>query len=165
MNGTGAGVAPAKAPETGGKRNVLLLAGGYFSLAFAVFQISAIFWPPNVIRYFGGPAEMSVTKPVSYALLCIVVGLVVAVFGFYALSGAGQIRRLPLLRTVVTTAAVIYLLRGLLLLLQIPMVVKHPGLMRFAVFSAISLCVGFAHLGGLLGLYKHGRPAETTSTS
>lgn len=84
------------------ERNTLLLVGGYFSLAFAAFQISGVFWPPNAIKYFGGPGELSKTQPVIYALLCIAVAAIVTVFGLYALSGAGKIRRQPLLRIVLT---------------------------------------------------------------
>jgi hypothetical protein len=142
-------------------KNTLLLVGGYFSLAFAVFQISGVLWPPAAIKYLGGPAELSQTRPVIYTLICIVVAAIVAVLGLYALSGAGKIRRLPMLRTVITVITVIYGLRGLLLIPQMPVVIKNPGLMRFALFSVISLCVGFVHLGGLIKLFKQGRPSET----
>jgi len=161
MNTTGTGSARAKGPGTLTEKNTLLLVGGYFSLAFAVFQISGVFWPPNAIKYLGGPAELSQTRPVIYTLICIVVAAIVAVLGLYALSGAGKIRRLPMLRTVITVMTVIYGLRGLLLIPQMPVVIKNPGLMRFALFSVISLCVGFVHLGGLIKLFKQGRPSET----
>lgn len=165
MNTTGSGRARAKGPETLTENNTLLLVGGYFSLAFAVFQISAVFWPPNSIKYLGGPAELSQTRPGIYALLCIVVAAIVAVFGLYALSGAGKIRRLPLLRTVITVTTVIYVMRGLLLIPQMPIVIKNPGLVRFALFSVISLCVGLAHLGGLIKLFKQWRPGEAALKS
>ena len=139
-------------------KNALLLGGGYFSLAFAVFQISGPFWPHHVIKYFGGPWQLSQTRPIVFALLCIVIAVIVAIFGLYALSGAGKIRRLPLLRTVVTATTAIYLLRGLLLIPQIPFVIKYSGVMRYALFSAIALGVGLVHLGGLIKLFKQGRP-------
>ena len=138
-------------------KNALLLGGGYFSLAFAVFQISGVFWPPRAIKYLGGPWQLSQTRPIVFALLCIVIAVIVAIFGLYALSGAGKIRRLPLLRTVVTATTAIYLLRGLLLIPQIPFVIKYSGVMRYALFSAIALGVGLVHLGGLIKLYKQDR--------
>jgi hypothetical protein len=165
MNPAGTGSARAKRPETSAEKNTPLLVGGYFSLAFAVFQISGVFWPPNAIKYLGGPSELSQTRPVIYALLCIVVAAIVVVLGLYALSGAGKIHRLPLLRTVITAMTVIYVLRGLLLIPQMPVVIKNPDLMRFAVFSVISLGVGFVHLGGLIRLFKQGRPGEAASKS
>jgi hypothetical protein len=136
------------------KKNALLLVGGYFCLAFAAFQVSAVLWPPSAIKYFGGPAELSQTRPAIYIALCVGVAVVVAILGLYDLSGAGSFRRLPLLRTFVTATTVIFVLRGLLLIPQLPLVIKHPGLMRFALFSLISLGVGFIHIGGLIRLFK-----------
>jgi hypothetical protein len=144
--------APALQPLP--QRNVPLLIGGYFSLAFAVFQISAIWWPQPVLRYFGGPEQLSRQRPLAYALLCLGVGIAVAVFGVYALSAAGQLRRLPLLRTLVTTVTVIYLLRGLFAVPQIPSVLRHPEYLRVLVFSLIALTVGLVHLAGLVRLFR-----------
>jgi hypothetical protein len=140
--------------------NYWLLVGGYFSLGFAAFQVSAIGWSARAIRYFGGPAELRIEKPIQYGLLCLAIGVIVAIFGLYALSGAGKVRPLPLLRTVLLFVTAVYLLRGLLIIPQIPIVVKHPDLVRFVVFSGIALCVGVVHLGGLVQLWRRGRPGE-----
>jgi putative oxidoreductase len=142
------------------KRKSLLL-GGYFSLTFSLFQLSGRFWPPDAIRYFGGPAELRVMQPVLYTFVCIIVAVIVAVLGLYALSGAGRIRPLPLLRTIITATASIYILRGLLLIPQIPAVIKHPSLVRFLLFSVISLCVGLAHLAALPSLFKRVIPDQS----
>jgi hypothetical protein len=146
---------PAHAPL----HNYWLLAGGYFSLGFAVFQASAIEWPAHAVKYFGGPADLRTANPVRYSVLCLAIAAVVAVFGVYALSGAGKVRPLPLLRTVLVFVTAIYLLRGLLIIPQMPIVLKHPDLVRFVVFSAISLGVGVIHLGGVVQLCRRGRPA------
>jgi len=151
-------------PEKAALHNYALLAGGYFSLAFALLQVSGIWWSPSAIKYLGGPADLSVQKPVVYAALCLVVAAGVAVFGLYALSGAGKIRRLPLLRTGLIIITVIYLLRGLLAIPQLPIVLRHPNLMRFLVFSLISLGVGAAYLAGVMYLYRYGRPGEGRSS-
>jgi xanthine/uracil permease len=99
-------------------------------------------------------------KPIQYGLLCIAIGVIVAIFGLYALSGAGKFRRLPLLRTVLLFVAAVYLLRGLLVIPQTPIVLTHPDQVRFVVFSGIALCVGVIHLGGLVQLWRRGRPGE-----
>ena len=138
--------------------NYWLLAGGYFSLGFAAFQVSAIRWPPGAVKYFGGPAELRTENPIRYAVLCIVIAAIVAVFGLYALSGAGKVRPLPWLRTVLLFVTAIYLLRGLSIIPQTPIVLKHPDLVRFLVFSGISLCVGVIHIGGVVQLCRRGRP-------
>jgi hypothetical protein len=157
-------IAPAPTSAPASPHNYLLLAGGYFSLAFAAFQVSAIWWSASSVKYFGGPAELRMERPILYALLCLAVGAIVAVFGVYALSGAGRIRRLPLLRTVLISVTTIYLLRGLLFIPQVPVVLKHPGLVRFLVFSAISLCLGLVHLAGVVQLYRHGRPGDAPAS-
>ena len=157
-------VVSAPPSQTVSLHNYPLLAGGYFSLAFAVLQVSGIWWSASAIRYLGGPAKLSIDRPITYAVLCLVVAAGVALFGLYALSGAGKIRRLPLLRTGLITVTSIYLLRGLLAIPQIPVVLKHPGLMRFLVFSVISLVVGALYLAGVMYLYRYGRPGEAPSS-
>src|ERR1019366_6414697 len=132
-------------PEHAPLHNYWLLAGGYFSLGFAGFLTRAIGGAAHAVKYFGGPAELRTANPVRYAVLCLAIAAVVAVFGLYALSGAAKVRPLPLLRTVLIVVTAIYLLRGLLVIPQMPIVLKHPGLVRFVVFSAISLGVGGIH--------------------
>jgi len=135
--------------------NYALLGGGIFSFAFAALQISGIWWPPHLIRYMGGPALLKITHPVMYACLCLALGAATMLFGCYAFSGAGRIRRLPLLRAGLVLVTTIYLLRGLLIVRQIPLVLQHPTFIRFALFSVIALCVGAVHLAGVIRLLRH----------
>jgi putative oxidoreductase len=141
------------------KSNKYLFFSGLFSLAFAIFQISGIFFPPDLIAYFGGPVELQAENPLLYALLCLFIGIIVATAGFYALSGAGKFRHLPFLRTVLIAVTAIYLLRGLNIILEIIFMYKHPELNRlhFAVFSLIAFCIGIIHLTGVIQLFKHNR--------
>jgi len=157
-------IAPPPTSSSTHLHNYLLLAGGYFSLVFAVFQVSAIWWPVSVLQYFGGPVPLKMHRPAVYDLVCILAALIIFAFGFYALSGAGQIRRLPSLHTGLIVVAVIYLLRGLLVVPQILIVLKHPGFVRYALFSAIALVVGVVYSLGIAYLYKHGRPGETRAS-
>ncbi len=161
MGNPATAVSPAPIPAPA-KPNYLLILGGWFSLAFAIFQISAIWWPPDVLKYFGGPVTMQATRPGLYAVVCLVVGLIIAVCGIYALSGAGKIRRLPLLRTALVAITAIYLLRGLQLVADIVIIQRNPGQgqAHFAVFSAIALCIGLVHLGGTIALFKWGRKPQ-----
>lgn len=138
------------------KRNLLLLIGGWFSLAFAVFQASGIWWPPRAVKYLGGPAKLCEENPLLYSALCISIAIVVAVFGFYALSGGGAIRRLPLLRTMLIGVTSIYVLRGVLLFPQLLTYYQVPRFMpiRFLLFSVIALGVGLVHLAGVLQFFR-----------
>lgn len=139
--------------------NYYLIIGGIFSLAFALFQVSAIFWPPELVSYFGGPKNMQATNLLGYAVLCILVGILVAAAGLYAISGAGKIRRLPLLRSILIFITTIYLLRGFTFISDIIIIQKNPDkdLTHFLVFSLIALCVGLVHLTGLIKFFRFNR--------
>ena len=141
------------------KTNYYLISGGIFSLAFAVFQVSAIFWPPEFVSYLGGPAKMQATNPLGYAALCVIIGIMVAIAGFYAISGAGKIRHLPLLRTMLIFVTAIYLLRGLTFISDIIIIQKNPDkdLTHFLIFSLIAFCVGLVHLTGLIKFFRFNR--------
>lgn len=146
-------------------RNPYLQIGGLFSLAFALFQVSAILWTPDVLRYFGGPVTMQAENPVLYIFVCIFVAAIVGACGLYALSGAGKFRRLPLLRTILVAITVIFILRGLELVADLAIMREHPerDLVRFAVFSVIALCVGIVHLIGVIRFFKLSHRTVATS--
>jgi putative oxidoreductase len=139
-------------------RNIYLLTGGLFSLAFAVFQVSAVFWPPEMLTFFGGPVEMQAENPLMYIFVCVVIGAIIAVAGLYALSGAGIFRRLPLLRTMLVGITAVFILRGLAIINDLRMINEHPelNLGRFVVFSLFALCVGLVHLIGVIRLFRKG---------
>jgi hypothetical protein len=143
--------------ETGTRSNKYLLFGGLFSLAFAIFQISCIFFPRDLLAYFDGPVELQAENPSLYTLLCLIIGIIIAVAGLYALSGAGKFRRLPFLKTVLIAITAIYLLRGLNIILEIISMFRHSDLylMHSAVFSLIAFCIGIIHFTGVIHLIKH----------
>jgi hypothetical protein len=140
-------------------RNIYLIIGGVFSLAFALFQVSAVIWPPDLLTFFGGPVKMQAENPFMYVVVCVLVGAIVAVCGLYAFSGAGKFRRLPLLRTMLVIITVVFILRGLAIIHDLKMIQQHPemNLTRFAVYSLIALCVGLIHLMGVIRLFRQGR--------
>jgi hypothetical protein len=154
-----------KMDQSNTKRNVYLLIGGMFSLTFAVFQISAIFWSRELLIYFGGPVKMQAENPILYFIVCVFVGALIAICGLYALSGAGKFRRLPLLRTVLVAVTIIFILRGLLIIpiLKILFTSSDKEVFRFLVFSIIALGIGIIHLAGVIRLFKLGRPERITT--
>jgi hypothetical protein len=151
-----AGIPAAKPRMSSTPRNTLLLAGGYFSLAFAVLQTSGIWWSARTVKYLGGPASLRATNHWLYAALCLAVAATVAAFGIYALSGAGAIRRLPLLRTALIAITAIYVLRGALILPQALAFHREPMLIpiHFVLLAAIALLVGLVHLAGLIQFFR-----------
>jgi hypothetical protein len=82
----------------------------------AVLHVAIMLGGPPWYRWFGAPSladqveRGSVIGPI---LLTLAIVAVFVVWSGYGLSGAGVVRRLPLLRVGLYAIAVIYLLRGL----------------------------------------------------
>jgi hypothetical protein len=98
------------------KRLWLKVAAG-FSFFMAICQ-TIISLSPAAAAYFGAPPPLLENR---MQLLLIGEGaaLIFAAFGLYALSGAGSIRHLPLLRLGLIGISSVYLLRGLFIILAI----------------------------------------------
>jgi uncharacterized membrane protein SirB2 len=81
------------------------------------------------------------------ALITFAIAAILMVWALYAFSGAGIIRRLPLLRTALILISGVYLLRALAL---VPVLVLRPDLVdTFAVVSSlVVLAYGLAYAIG-----------------
>src|SRR5512140_390067 len=91
----------------------LLKTGGMLSFAVALFQV-IVTAVPEWARYFGAWDAVASKVWLLY-LTGFFAAAIFAVFGLYALSGAGYIRRLPLIRTGLIAIGTVYTLRGLFL--------------------------------------------------
>ena len=99
-----------------------LVAGSIFSFAVAILHIAIIFGGAPAYRYFGAGeemAQMASSGSVLPALATLLIAVIFALWGLYALSGAGVIRHLPLLRTGLVFIASIYTLRGIGIILYV----------------------------------------------
>jgi hypothetical protein len=137
------------------RRHLLILAGAIVSGISALHVACAIIGPA-AYRYFGAGEHMATQaeagSPLPF-LVTILLALVFGVFAAYALSAAGRIRRLPLVRPVVGTIGAIFALRGLLLFVELVSLVREPASVpsQDPVFSAVSLLVGGLYLIGGFG--------------
>ena len=98
-------------------------------------------------------ADMAAAGQAWPAVLTSFITLAFAVWGLYAFSGAGLIRRLPFLRLGLVLIASIFILRGLGVLPQLYWLLtsSRPVEVRHIVFSLVSLTVGvFYALGAIL---------------
>lgn len=142
---------PRTEARPAGRRWLLLAAAGSFAVALLHAVIIGIGAP--AYRYFGAGdlaplAEQGSPMP---ALITSFLVVLFAVWGAYALSGAGVIRRLPLLRVGLILIAAIYTLRGLLLIPELIQLGRGAlAAPRMAVFSAVSLAIGILHIAGLV---------------
>ena len=127
----------------------LVAAAGLSALA-AFLHIGVILGGPSWYRFFGaGEAMARAAERGSVVPDLATAGItaVLLVWALYALSGAGAIRRLPLLRTGLVLIAAIYLLRALSL---VPTLLLKPELVdSFAVWSSLIVLVyGLAYAIG-----------------
>jgi len=126
------------------------MAGGTLSAAAAVLHVAIIFGGPDWYRFFGAgedmarAAEQGSARP---ALVACAIAAVLLVWALYAFSGAGLIRRLPLLRTALIAISAVYLLRGLA---PVPMLILKPQLVDgFVIWSSLAVLVyGLAYAVG-----------------
>ncbi len=130
--------------------NRWLVAGGMLSGVAAALHVAIIFGGPEWYRFFGAGEELAQAaergSPVP-AVLALAIALLLLVWALYAFSGAGLIRRLPLLRTGLVVISAIYLLRGAVLA---PLLALRPGQVdAFAVWSSlVVLGYGIAYAVG-----------------
>jgi hypothetical protein len=93
-------------------------------------------------------------------LLTLAVAAVFVVWAGYGLSGAGVIRRLPLLRVGPYVIAAIHVLRGIQVVPEVPAAVQGKLPARFPIFSAFAVLAGAAYP---LGAIRSGRSGRTQS--
>nr|WP_205300532.1 hypothetical protein [Pantoea sp. Ap-967] len=132
----------------------MLLAAG-LSLLASLMHVGVILVGPSWYRLFGAgerfvrAAQAGRWYP---GMITAGIALVLAGWASYALSGAGLIDRLPLLRPVLCIITLIYLLRGALG----PFALAGTGRSgRFImVSSAICLLYGIVHLVGLVQMWQ-----------
>jgi hypothetical protein len=129
----------------------MLVLAAILSFAIALLHLAIIFLGPNAYVYFGA-ADLGAMEAQGSRipdLLTLVLVAVFALFGLYALSGAGVIRRLPLLAAGLVAIGSIYTLRGLVVIPDLIRLVQGAGYpLRQTVFSAVSLAIGLAYLIG-----------------
>jgi hypothetical protein len=124
-----------------------------------LLHIAIIFGGPEWYQFFGAPqglVQMARDGQPRAAISCVAIASVLLTFSAYAFSGAGLIRRLPLLRPVLFLIGSGLLLRGILF---VPLAVWYPrtvaricdcnGADTFAITtSAICLLVGLGYTAG-----------------
>ena len=137
----------------------LLVAGGVMSMAIGLLHVGVIVAGPPAYAFFGAGEKMTALarggSPMPALITAVLVGVFI-VFGLYALSGAGAIRRLLLLRTGLLAIGGVYTLRGLSVIPQATLLATRPELfpLRYVLFSAAALVVGLCYLGGTVGRWK-----------
>lgn len=133
--------------------------GGVFSIAIAILHLAIIFGGAPAYRYFGAGeemAQMASSGSVLPALVTFFIAVIFAIWGLYAFSGAGLIRRLPLLPVGLVVISSIYTLRGIGVIPQIVWVVNSPKSVspQGLIFSLASLLVGIVYFVGTIATWR-----------
>jgi len=97
--------------------NVTFVLAGVLSFCAAIFQAVIGFVPEWSAAFGAGDALVS--NPPLLLTLGLFVALVLVIFGLYGLSGAGVIRRLPLLRLGLLAIGLLYSLVGINFIFQV----------------------------------------------
>ena len=96
--------------------NKSLMAGGILSILAALLHIAIIIGGPDWYRTFGAGEEMAVMAEQGSwipTVSTLAIFLLLFTWGMYAFSGAGLIKRLPFIKSILVIISAIYLLRGI----------------------------------------------------
>lgn len=135
----------------------MLRVGGYATAVASLLHLATIGGGPAWYRFFGAGeamARLAARGSAWPALVTSCIAAILAIWALYAFSGAGMIRRLPVLRPILALIAAIYLARGLLgvpvvLLVQDPYLDELKGRMVFMMVSSlVCIALGLCYAAG-----------------
>ena len=139
----------------GNAYNTALLAAAGLNLLVALMHIGVIIKGPSWYHLFGAGERFVRAAKAGRRFPAVVtagIALVLAAWSAYALSGAGVIDPLPLLRPALCVITLVYLLRGMLG----PFVLAGTGRSTRFIMISSGICVvyGLVHLVGLVQVWN-----------
>lgn len=129
--------------------NWVLVIGGALTGAASLLHVGIILGGPDWYRFFGAgeaTARLAARGSPYPAVVTTGIAAVLGTWALYAFSGAGMIRRLPLVRPALVAIAAIYLARGflgipLVLVVDDPYARQLRARMTFMVLTSL-VCIG-----------------------
>lgn len=136
----------------GSTGSLLLVVAGSLSGLASVAHIGVVLGGPSWYRFFGageGMARLAASGSWYPALITVGIALVLASWSVYAVSAAGLLPRLPLLKLVLVAVTAVYLLRGVggFALAALAPGGNSPAFWIWS--SSICLVIGLVHAIGL----------------
>lgn len=133
------------------QKNSILIAAAICSGVAALLHLGCIVFGGDWYRFLGAGEQMAQMAEAGHIYPTIVTLVIVSLlttWSLYALSGAGLILRLPLLRLALCVIAAIYLLRGVAF---IPLMPMFPGnsITFWVVSSTTCLVFGLLYAFGV----------------
>lgn len=141
------------------QNNKFLIGAAICSGVAALLHLGCIIFGGNWYRFFGAGEQMAQMAEAGHiypTIVTLVIVSLLTIWSLYALSGAGVILRLPLLRFGLCVIAAIYLLRGISFMPLIPMfpgnsitfwVVSSATCFVFGLLYALGIWQSWAYLG------------------
>ncbi|WP_310736011.1 hypothetical protein [Pseudoalteromonas sp. SR41-7] len=96
--------------------NNTLFTAGILSFIASLLHVACVFGGPDWYRLLGAGeqmAQMAEQGSMYPTYVTLAISVIIAIWGFYALSGAGVILKLPLLKTALVLITAVYLIRGI----------------------------------------------------
>jgi hypothetical protein len=145
--------------------NLFLKIGGSLSFLAALLHLSCIIGGPQWYLFFGAGENMAQLAQQGDAYPTIVTSIIASVllgWGFYALSGADVILKLPLLKTCLVLITAVYILRGIAGLIA-PFITTDPVVQQnsitfWVVSSIVCLIFGGFYMLGTIKLWRMSGP-------
>lgn len=131
--------------------NTYLLIGAALSAIAALLHVGCIVFGPSWYRFFGAGermAQLAAAGSMAPALITAGIASVLGIWSLYALSGAGVIPRLPLLRIGLCVISGIYLLRGIAGFVLAATAPGERSISFWCWSSAICLAIGALYFVG-----------------
>lgn len=120
-----------------------LIIGGVLSVIAGLLHIAIIFGGAQWYRFFGAGEKMATMAEAGSLMPAVItsgIAAILFIWGLYAFSGAGLIRRFPFMRICLLLISLVYLVRGLAL---IPAYFIAPEQINaFAIWSSL-ICLGY----------------------
>ena len=132
-------------------KNRFLLIAGLCSGTAALLHFGCIVFGGDWYRFFGAGEQMALMAEAGNVYPTIITSVIVVLlssWSMYALSGAGVILRLPLLRTALCAISAIYILRGIAFIPLMPLFPSNSNTF-WLVSSSICLAFGIVHAVGI----------------
>lgn len=132
-------------------KNKFLIAAAICSAAAALLHLGCIIFGGEWYRFFGAGEQMAQMAEAGHiypAIVTLAISTLLTIWSLYALSGAGVILRLPLLRLVLCLIAAIYLIRGIGFVFLMP-IFPENSLTFWVVSSTVCLIFGSLYALGV----------------
>lgn len=130
--------------------NKFLIAAAICTALAALAHIGCIIFGADWYRFFGAGEQMAQMAEAGDwypAVVTSVIVIFLAIWSLYALSAAGVIRRLPLLRLALCLIASLFLIRGISFVMLMPMFPEN-SLTFWLVSSGICLMIAILYAVG-----------------